>query len=91
MSDIKTEEELTTSYLNNTLKEGYYWFSSGNFEFIGRLKYPTNLEIAHRKKEGLPEPKKIIAAMPGLFVGELKTISVLCPIPSAKQIRSMSK
>lgn len=91
MSDIKTKEELTAAYLNDTLPENYYWFSQSGFEFVGHLKYPTAYEIERRKKEGLPPPQKVIMSMPGLFVGELKTLKVLCPIPSAKQIRDKFK
>lgn len=86
-----TSEELTEMYQKNTLKEDYYWFSQGGIEFVGRLQYPTKDLIKARRDAYLPEPQKVITAFPGFFIGNLKTIKVLCPIPSPKKIRSIKK
>lgn len=84
-----SREALTKQYQSETLPEGWYYFScGGSSEFIGKLVKPTPVAIGYAIEQGQPKPQQCIHSCPGLFVGALKTISVLAPVPTYNETLS---
>ena len=69
MSKTALSRELTEQYQNQTLPDGYYYFSMADLA----------------PQIGLPIPQPALNACPGMFLGTLKTITILAPVPAYQE------
>ena len=72
--------ELTNQYRAKTLPEGWYYFFCGAHH-IGYLKYPSAEQVDYAKAQGFPPPQPRFLHCPQPFIGLLKTLVVLAPVP----------
>lgn len=81
---IKTalSQELTEQYQNQTLPDGYYYFTIGGSTIqIGQYLKPKKKYCIYAAQSGLPAPSAALKGCTGLFIGALKTVLILAPVP----------
>jgi len=78
---IYDPKELTQQYHDNTLPDGDYYFECGDHIHKGRYFNPTLQVKQAAKAYGQPEPVKSLITFEGRFIGDLKTVTILAPIP----------
>lgn len=78
---MQTSKELTKQYRNGTLPDGDYYFECGDHIHKGRFFNPTPDIMEAAAYFHLPKPTKALITFEGRFVGDLKTVTILSPIP----------
>lgn len=82
---METSNNLTKAYLKGTLKEGDYYFKCGGHIHKGRFFNPMP-EIKHAAKAyNMAEPVQTLMTFSSRFIGKLKTVTILAPIPEYEE------
>ena len=86
MSKTALSRELTEQYQNQTLPDGYYYFSIADLApQIGKYVKPKKEYCIYCAQTCLTIPLPALNACPGMFLGTLKTITILAPVPAYQE------
>lgn len=88
---MQTPEELTQQYRDGTLLHGDYYFECGNHIHKGRFYNPSDEVKKFAKAYGQDEPAKMLVTFEGRFVGDLKTVTILAPIPDYQDFMALTQ
>lgn len=87
---MQTPQELTQQYRDGTLPEGDYYFECGNHIHKGRYINPSEEKKRCAKAYNQNEPAKKLVTFEGLFTGNLKTVTILAPLPEYQDFMALT-